>query len=237
MKKVLLFVVVVLFAGCSSNNPIDNSIKISSESISVLSGAKISLKATSLEKITYSSGNNYYATVSDSGLVTGGRIGTVNITLKNNSDTKTVKVTTYTTNFLYPDPILDFGVSKSSIISKLGTPAYQATSGNLSGIRYDNSTSTTAGTVYYFTDDKLNLIQVRVKTAYTTLLTSYLTDRFAYAGQSSGSFIFFNEIDSKKITVGVSNTLFNTDYWQVAYVAYTPSSSVRANSPRLKMFE
>lgn len=207
----------ILVTGCSKDE-ID-SITVKSDAISVLVGSKIDLGATSGSKITYTSDNPYYATVSDAGIVTGGRVGSTNITLKNSTVSKIVKVTTISTNFLYPDPLLAFGASQSEMVAKLGTPTVQ----NTTGIMYNNSANTTDGTLYLFTNDKLTQVTVFVKTSFSSLLSSYLTDRFAYAGQMSGSYIYFNDIVSSKITIGVSCTLQSND-WYVIYTPYTSTN-------------
>jgi len=231
MKKIIiLFALSLSFWGCSKEEElVDNTIEVKTDNLSLAPKQSYDTKAVSNLKITYSSENEFYAAVSDNGIITGGKVGTTNIILDNGVDNKTIKVTTISSNYLYPDPILDFGSSKNSIISKLGTPAYQATGGNISGIRYDNATNTTLGTAYYFTDDKLTLIQTRVKTEYSTLLSSYLTDRFAPVAQSDGSFFFINALTPSKVTIAVRLTLESVDYWDVVYMAYTSSSKLQSN--------
>jgi hypothetical protein len=231
MKKIIiLFVLSLTFWGCSKEEePVDNTIKVETDDLSLAPKQTYDIKAVSNSEITYSSENEFFASVSNNGIITGGRVGTTNIILETGVDKKTIKVTTISSNYLYPDPILDFGSSKSSIISKLGTPDYQQSIGNTIAIRYDNAPNTTLGTGYFFTDDKLTIIQTRVKSAYSSLLSSYLSDRFVPVAQSDGSFIFFNALNPSKITVGVSLTLYSVDYLDVEYIAFSSSSNMVSN--------
>jgi len=231
MKKTTVFYITALLFSLLSctcdNEEVDYTIKITSTNVSLLPSQSYNIGATSTKKITYTTENNFNATVSELGIITSGKVGSTNIILSNGVDSKTIKVTTYSTNLLYPDPVLTFGVSKSTIITKLGTPSYQESNGNYSSIRYDDATNTTDGTGYFFTDDKLTMVQTRVKSAYSSQLTSYLTDRFVPAGQIDGIFVFFNAIDAEKVTVGVGLQLYNSSYWNVTY----SPSQVKLSTP------
>lgn len=226
-NNLILFVLCLIVIACNNEEPVDNTITVKANDLFMAPKQTYNLKATSIQKITYSSDNEFYAAVSDSGIVTAGKVGSTNIILNNGTDKKSIKITTVSSNNLYPDPVLEFGTSKSAIMAKLGTPSYQASNGAYAGIRYDNATTTTLGTIYYFTDDKLDLVFTRVKSGYTSLLGSYLTDRFASVGQVDGSFLFVNALTSSKITIAVSLELYSVDYWDVEYFPYSSSSKIK----------
>jgi hypothetical protein len=237
LNSLSIVVSLIIATGCADvTEEVDNSITLDSNEVSLASGGQYTIDATSTKAILYSTDNEFNATVSNSGVITAGKVGKTKIHLTNGFDEKSISVTTYSTNLLYPDPILSFGSSKSTITSKLGAPAYEASSGNTVGIRYDNATNTTDGTAYFFENDRLTLVQTRVKSEFTSLLSSYLNDRFAAAGQVDGTFFYFNAFDSSKITVGVGLALYSTSYWNVTYMAYTNSTTASfniSNSPKI----
>ncbi|WP_165042378.1 Ig-like domain-containing protein [Dysgonomonas sp. ZJ709] len=227
MKKLLLllFVLPLIFVSCGSDD--DNSLSLKEAEKTLKYGNTYQINASSDNKITYTSENEYHATVSESGLITAGRIGETNILLTDGNDTKEFKVTVNPESNLYPEPNVEFGISKSDLIKKLGTPDYQTSE----GIRYDNYSSNAPQVAYLFdSSDKLETSVTMVKTAYSSELGTFLGERYVYGTsiEEDYTLIFINNLKLENATMMIGASLYNTSYWMTIYTTYTHQKSSSA---------
>jgi len=227
MKKIIiLFTLSLILFDCSKGNePIGNSIKIEQDNTSLYPNQTYDIKAISNLKITYSSENNFYATVSNNGIITGGKVGTTNIILDNGIDKKIIKVTIISSNNLYPDPVLDFGCSESSIINKLGTPYDKESDSYGNYIEYYNAPITTYGIYYFFSNNQLVNVRIDVKINYIDFLNLYLSDRFILGDQTAYGFFYQNALISSEPTIDISVLKFTSYGINYYYVTYSPHKS------------
>lgn len=225
MKKLLLLLLVFPFVlgSCSSSDDDKNNILLNETSTTLKSSKTYQIKATSSAKISYVVENEYHAKVSESGLVTAGKIGVTNIVLTNGDDTKSFKVTVEPESKLYPEPNVEFGTSRADLIKKLGTPDVVTDS----GIGYNNY-STNAPTVLYLFDSnsKLSGSSVMVKTTYSKELGVFLGERYVYATsvEKDYTLFFINGLSLVKTTMAIGSYLYNTQYWMVLYYPYSDKS-------------
>lgn len=226
MKNFLFLFTCTLFLlnSCSSDDDNKNGISLSETSTTLKSTKTYQIKATSDTKITYAVENEYHAKVSESGLITAGKIGDTDIILTNGDDTKHFKVTVEPESKLFPEPNLEFGISKSDLIKKLGTP--DVTTDN--GIGYSNYSTNAPAALYLFdSNNKLNGSSVMVKTAYSKELGTFLGERYVYATsvEEDYTLFFVNALSLEKTTMAIGASLYNTQYWMVFYYPYSKSKS------------
>ena len=120
MKRFQIYVTAIvlftLFAACSKDDGDD--LKITSSRNVELISKKTSQIECSDSKATYSSENEYVATVSSTGLITGKRIGETFIDVNGQKSIK-VSVTPVYTQFSEPQFL--FGATKDEVYAKVGT--------------------------------------------------------------------------------------------------------------------
>lgn len=196
---------------------------------STLDKTSITLNKDKTIQLNVSTGNNsinwscedeYVASVSNSGLVTGNRVGKTIVTA---NDLKCQVIVDPIYN-LYEEPVLDWNMTKSQIVSKLGTP-YSSTS---TTIIYETKNSKAPLIMYTFdTNGKLKGSYVTVMSNYVTECSDFLLERYAVWDISSGSNIialFGNSLDTKKATVIVGIQV-ESRYIGVVYI---PNNSTKS---------
>jgi len=180
MKKffILFAVLAIAFSGCKdSAENIPDVIILNETSKSLYYKDKYQIEATSISKIEYSSENEYHAAVSKDGLVTANHVGETTILLSNEEDSKTFKITVKAKSNLFPEPNVKFGDSKSTVRAKLGEPDDERDNGLL----YADYSSVAPILMLFFDEsDKLNNYTLTVKSAYTSLITPFLSERYLF---------------------------------------------------------
>lgn len=231
MKKLLtltlLFTIIsTCFFSCTKEE--DEVIVLPTTEKTLYFGEEYQIIATSNLPITYISEDKYHAHVSESGLVTAAFVGETNIILSNGKDTKNIKIIVKAKSNLYPVPNLEFGITRSALIAKLGNPA--STTANAIGYTY---ISNAADLIMYTFDDnnKMNAIAVLVSTLYGKDLVTYLTERYYLI--DADNFIFINALEYSKTTMIVWFDLYSINYWRVIYAPFDPSKNYIINKEKL----
>lgn len=179
------------------------------------------IEATSKSAISYTVENEYHATITQSGYLTAGRVGETTISLNNSEDQKTFKVTVKPKYNLYPEPNVKFGDTKSSIIAQFGSD-YIETEGNVGYTNYSNTAP-----IIMFTFDasnKLKSYAIMVESSYTSILGSFLAERYLPVKEEDGIFLFANGLNSKTTTLAIALQLYNTSYWMAMYMPFTSTT-------------
>lgn len=244
MKKYLLCMLMALpfvFTSCSDSDDNDdndeNGIKLEKSEYKMNFQDKVQIEATSPSDIVYQSENEYVATVSTSGLITGGRVGETEIALSNGNGTKKVKVIIEPKSELYPEPEFPFGETRDNIIKKHGKPDAE----DDESIVYKNYSSNTEAIMYMFDGkegkSKLTGISVLLKSSYsnTKELAAHLAERYIMtSGEGDLTLIGMNSSKVENATVLVGVQLFGS-YWGVMYVPYSKGakSSLMSDSFQL----
>ncbi len=115
----------MIAAFISCGEKIDKSITLTSTDQAMHFDDEFQIIASSVSPIRYTSEDEYHAKVSESGLVTAGKVGETNIVLSNGSDSRKLKIAVTPESNLYPEPDLTFGMTKSQVMAKIGNPRYQ----------------------------------------------------------------------------------------------------------------
>lgn len=223
MKKLLLFLFTPLMFACGGDGK--ESISLSESETTLKYQGTYQINATSENSISYTSEDEYHATVSSSGLVKANKVGETNILVSDGNSTRKFKVTVSPQSSLYDEPLTDWSLTKSQVISKLGTPASQADSSCI----YQPSNSAISYIMYLFTKaGKIKSVGVVIQTAYTSELATFLTERYTYAGQSNDTFLYYNQSTTAKATTIIGLSLYSTSYW---FAIYIPNTSTKSSKP------
>jgi len=148
-------------------------------------------------------------------------VGETNIVLNNSSEEKIFKLTVAPKYNLYPEPDVEFGATKNSVISKFGSDYSESDS----GIGYINYSSAAPIIMFTFDDnDKLSSFAVMVKTVYSSKIVDFLGERYFPTGEKNDVFYFINGLPDETSTMLVMVSLYNVSYWMIIYSTYPPSS-------------
>lgn len=226
MKKILLCMLMALpfiFTSCSDDDDDDNGIKIQNPKIEMVAGDSKQINATSDLKLNYSVEDEYYASVSESGLIDAKRVGETNIIVRNDQKSEKVNVIITPQYKTYPDPDFMFGETRSAVIKKLGTPANETDA----AIAYEGYSTKAPLIIYTFDEsNKVSGVSVIVGTTYTEELAKFLAERYVMVkGTGDITLIGFDHLDEDKATLGVAVSLYNTTYWMVVYLPYSGTTT------------
>ncbi len=153
------------------------------------------------------SDNDFVASVSEDGVVTGKHIGETYI------NTKTKKIPTVVMGMyhLYDDPVLEWGRSMSTVKAKQkqGKISNAATASNV--LRYDNAGSATA-IGYTFENGKLKSVGVILELKYSSMIADFLLERYFMIPYVTGDIISMgmDSYDPDKATVTVGLAIYNS---------------------------
>lgn len=215
MKKKLfsLLLIFVIFLGCKEE--IEYTLSPTSVSINATDTYDLKVLPAS-DNWTFNTDNKWIATVSTQGVITANRVGTTNIVVKNsdNNYLAKCKVTVLPNYSMYKDPYLTFGVSKSTVKSYEKRSLYSENTDNLI---FNGENATLTNLVYSFESSKLTGVGSLVPTTYSSLMGSFLAERYIYVGESDDILIFITP--DYKIVIGAS--VASIYYWMIIYMENT----------------
>jgi len=221
MRKILLLSLfcILAFAGCSKEDK--NKIEIKQGEYALHYEDEAQIEATSNLAITYTSGNEYVAKVSDKGLITAGRIGKTSIFLSNGKNQAEVSVVVSPVYNLFPEPIqkVSLGDSTQKIRDAFGTPDYENSTGMLFNHYYLNYDY-----MFLFENDKITSMTVVIPTLnLPDNLTKFLLERYMPFGMQGYTAAFLNEQQDMAVAITPSSNLM------YMYVMYMPFGGNRSN--------
>lgn len=225
MKKILLCMLMVLpfvFTSCSDDDKNEDDISLGKKEYKMNFLDKVQIEATSTLDITYKTEDDFIATVSDKGLITGGRVGETEISLSNTKDTKKVSVIIEPKAELYPEPEFPFGETRANIIKKLGKPDSE----DDEVILYDDYSSKAPYIMYMFdgtsNNSKLTGMSVIVSSSYSKELGAHLAERYLMVeGDDEIILVGFNSNTTEKATMAIGVELYKNTLWMVMYMPYS----------------
>lgn len=232
--KTLLIIAAAALVSCSKDDEVSQKISVDAAEKQLSFNETYQIAAKSASALTYTSENEYHASVSATGLVSALFVGETNITLSNAADTKKVKVVVTPKSRLYPTPNLEFGISKSALIAKLGKPDKEVAG----GIAYNGGTTASPLVMYVFdANGQLTVAGVAVSTVYSSELGAYLLERYLLIDKESR--VFVNALEPQKVSMVVGASLYDTSMWLVSYKSYSyqPNSSVLKSSSKSSVFD
>lgn len=183
---------------------------------------------TNVIDATYSSQDEFYASVDPKGLVSANKVGSTLIKVSGNGETKTIPITILSKYTLYPNLDQLIGKTKADVKNALGLSYIEKN--NI--WTYKNLTSY-ASIGVIFKDEKVESAVAFVSTIYTTQLVNYLTERYAIAGMQNDFYFFLNH--DKNVMIGT--TVYSVDYLGVAYMAYSGFKSAESVMPTIELLD
>lgn len=232
MKKLpilLLAFMSIVFVSCNK----EKLITLSNTTTTLHHGDTYQISAQCENPITYSSANEYHAKVSNTGLVTAQYVGRTTISLNSEDDNKSFTVIVSPTSNLYQEPNISFGDTRSTVISRLGTP--DATMDN--SIAYNDYSNAAQMLIVTFKNDRVDYYGVVVKSAYSSELATFLGERYDFIGYSDDIFLYRNGLTENTTTMYVGMTLYNLNYWMLLYMSTDSMKSHNELDKIFKFFE
>ena len=222
MKKLSLVLMAILafsFMGCESwldfpepepepdpePEPIEEAmIMLDTTAATLNHGETYQINAECENPITYSTENEYVAMVSEDGLITANFVGSTIINLESEFDTKNFEVTVEPVSDLYPEPEIEFGESRESIIEKFGEP--DAETEEAVGY-FDYSENTTMMMVMFDEDDLVEYYVVIFDVDFSDELDTFLSERYLFAQEEEGIKVYINALDVNEATMFVGSQI------------------------------
>ena len=229
MKKITFLLLSIILFSCSKNENINTDITVVTTSKSLYKGDKIQIKAISDLDISFESENEFHAAVTENGLVTAGFVGNTSIFISNDRNNVEFSITVNPRYTLYPDPLLNFKLTKEEFINILGSP------NNVSdnAIKYTDYSDVSDYISYIFNEeDKLAYVRVLVnKNNYEDLVLRFLDERYAlqgtvaYEGLGNGT-LYYNDFEKSTATLSVFVYNFDAENFAVLYFPNSTTASV-----------
>ena len=119
---------------------------------------------------------------------------------------------------LYPTPVLEFGMSKTDLVHRLGIPERSTKD----GIIYANYSKAAPYAMYVFENEKLSGAAVFVCSSCTKSLAAYLVERYHPVSREGKNYYFINTPSEQNSALCVALTLSKTKYWSVMYMPSSP---------------
>lgn len=208
--------VAILLTGCTKepipNNTGNNGGGNGTPSVNVPSQASVKVGRTYNLGSTqsWSSSNTFVATVSNDGTITGQHVGNCIVSCPHGS----CRVTVSATINLFPDPITQWGLSKSQVIAKAGQNYQETESGDLA---YETGNSVAPYLGYSFENGGLSTTILFIKTAYTNQVVDHLSERYKFMYKEGSSFVFINGNTTSESNTIVILKYYNSSYWGLSY--------------------
>lgn len=161
----------------------------------------------------WDSSNDFVAEVSLEGVITANHVGECIIS----DGSKKCAVTVSPKSHFMTEPITEWGMKKSLLISKCGSDYKE--SGDAIG--YATGIAKTPLIMYTFKDDKLSSSLIMVDVDYSESLMDFLLERYRPVNQEGYTFYFANGYSETSITTFVSASLYNKDFWSVLYIPFS----------------
>ena len=240
MKKlsfILLALLAISFIGCQKlidfpepepepepdPEPIVEAVITLEDTLAVLHhGETYQINAECENPITYSSEKEYHATVSEEGLITANYVGSTVITLESEYDTKTLEVVIEPMSNLFPEPDIEIGESKESIIAKFGTPDAET----IEAIGYQNySENTTMLMVMFDEEGSVKLYALILGVDQKEELDVFFSERYMFAQEQEGVKMYLNALSLEEATLiagsQVSEDELGEEYLMAFYMGNT----------------
>ena len=232
MKKLSLVLVALLafsFAGCEGwldipdpepepdpdPDPIEETlINLITTDATLHRGETFQIEAECEYPITYTSEDEYYATVSEDGVVTAGFVGSTNIMLEAEGDSQTFTVTIEPTSNLYDEPEIQFGESKDELIERLGTPDEEEEG----VIAYANYGENCMLMVTFDEEDLVQYYAVILPAELESEMDIFLGERYQFYTEEDGTKAYINALDVAEATMIIGSQVFEDDETMMSYL-------------------
>ena len=234
MKKLSLVLMAVLaftFVGCQGwldipdpepepepdpNDTIAEALIILDTTAATLnSGETYQINAECEYPISYTSENEYVASVSEDGLVTANFVGTTNIMLEAEGDSQTFEVTVAPVSELYPEPEIEIGESKDAIVERFGDPDDEDEE---IIVYYGFAESSFMLMVAFDDEDLVQYYMVVMEYDYVEELDTFLSERYLYVTEQDGVKVYINALDVNDATLIVGSQVVEDSFVMAVYM-------------------
>ena len=225
MKKVFLLVFAAsILVACEESS---KSIQLSPSSVNLYYDETQQIQVLSeTGSFEWSTANDFHATVSSSGKITTGHVGSTIITAKQGKKEGTCSVTIKPKYYLYDTPYFGWGETMTQVSNKLGTPDQIQTN----VLVYVLSEADGIIAMYMFTDGKLTGVGITLNVKNATTLTYYLVERYQPFSAENGTYYFMNAMNFDDATIGLMMRYVSTSSMHYYQVVYAPINQ-QQNAP------
>ena len=219
-----------ILVACGKDDEEDN-FTVDKQSITLTHDATETVIASA--NATWTSDNEFVATVGNNGVITGNHVGEATITATSGGQSKTVKVTVKPKYNTITEPVIDFGLSKSEIKSKIsGTPDteedytlnYKISKSELLMYMFDESTGKLESSAWG-SIDALSIVPSE--------LVGFLTERYQPITSKDNYYFFANSNKLETATMVVTFTIIKGNL----LIMYTPYEHKATSKASVKEYE
>lgn len=217
---------VAIFASCSKTP----ALQLNSTDVTLFSGDEFTVTSPNGSNLKFKSRDRFIAAVNETtGKITAMTIGTTVIDVTSDQGTAQVNVTVKAKYHTFTEPCSDFTKTKADLIKMYGNPD----STTDSGISYMYSSGAKVMDIYLFgTNGKLSSSCAMINQDYLLETVKFLGERYIYAGQIDGVYVFANGIDN--ITKGITmSKVSGYKLYQIIYLPYNDSKASAADPLQL----
>ena len=232
MKRKVLFVLAAfvmlstMFVACSKDDDDDDGFTVNKQSITLAHDGTETVVAS--ENATWSSDNEFVATVDNNGVITGKHVGEATITATANGKSQKVKVTVKAMYNTIPEPITDFSLSKSEVKAKETHTLYKEEDYKLN---YTTNASKSELVMYSFDETSGKLKSSAWGAALTAVapseLVGFLTERYQLLTYDDDYYYFANSDELETATMVVTFTMTNGNAL-IVYLPYEKKNTSKA---------
>ncbi|WP_157359379.1 hypothetical protein [Wenyingzhuangia fucanilytica] len=239
MKRIILLLFSITFLNCSQKEEVYNhNIAVDTFNKTLYSGEEFIIKAISDLPLTYTSENNYHASVLsvdkwDNANIKAGFVGKTVIKITNGEDTKEVNLIVSPLRNLFPTPPLElFGTSKQEVISAIGVPDEETDT----SIKYYNYSDAAPYISYFFNDENaLYSINIAYKIGRSYALDNFLSERYRFAGVFinevvGNGFVYYNSLRNITPTIAIYLYGLDRNHDAVVYQPYIEQDDEETSS-------
>jgi len=225
MKKILLFLsVILILSGCDKET--DSVFTINTTPKNLYAGDSLQLDVSSTNDVSYSVENEYYASVSDKGLIKARKVGTTIVNVSSGEEIIPFSITVKAKEYLYKDPQLDWDMNSSEVISALGlTKDDVKFTGNNFAIKDYSFNAYLAMFLFDDTTNKLISYMICVDSYKLKQALAFLQERYYFIDYNSDGAYFIdtlpNDIKTCTKCISVISELkhYNNKYiFQILYL-------------------
>ena len=223
MKKIAFIALfsALLLTCCTKEQ---RALEVTPKSISVYADETMQLTTKNVEgRCKYTSSDDYYATVSATGLVTGKKVGETVIEVSSSGRLVKVPITIMHRYSLYPDVDDLVGATVSDVFKVMGGSDYESSVSSSGEMTYlfRNPTSYVDAVMFLMKGSFVETIGVLVSTANTSMITKHLRERYTVAGMQNDMYFFLNH--GQRVVIAIQ--VYSSKYILVMYMKYTASKS------------
>ena len=201
-----LLVLTSLFSGCKKEKTPEPTLKLSLQTISLKHNGVEQLSVIPEQSVVWSSADTNVAKVSQTGLVTGVRLGSTKVTAKNSTNNLVDECQVLVTprSGLYLEPFYVYGETKSYIKAKETRVLFSESD---EVIFYLGEKSEVKLVGYSFQSNQLTAAIVILKEGNYSAAQTFLEERYIYHGFSSGYDVYRNRDKDVLAVISIHETL------------------------------